>query len=693
MKTTLMTVLTVFMATSLWAQIYVTSTANAGAGTLRDAVANATPGTTIDMTGLSSPITLSSPIAIGMSLKFVGTPGVTTINGNGTTRLFSAGLTPGVVIEMEGLIVQNMGSGVVYAWVADLLVSNCIFRNNHLVFGGSPTTSSIITNGILNNFSFIDCTFENNSGNRSLIQSSASNEVTIIGCKFLNNSCGAAPVYIGGAHNSLVTQVQVMNCEFKGNSNTGSTKGGALALGQTFMDAEITNSVFTGNSAANDGGAIAILASWSNSAALDCRMTNLTISNNSAAVRGGGIVFQSSNKVAIGNCIIADNQSSVAQTEDLFLYQLPLSTMSSAGNNLVGIEPLNGAFSATNNDLLGNTTTPLDPLFVAPTTAPAPTVSGDYRLLHCSPARDAGKNANVPNDVNNYFGLGTTVQLSKDVNNENRFTGTVDIGAYEQSITTAGNFNYPSGHYHCPGLGFFAPNTGGLTGTFTSTPSGLVMDPTTGIINQKLSAPGTYIITFAAAPTACSPTGYVSTVTYHVLPALTVSISETISPFWPHMTSSLNAAVSGGSGSYSYVWQGGTTSSTHQVITPCAGVWYNLTVTDQLTGCTGYATYYFYNGNNPACRSKGFSIAGKTVNSNDWNVYPNPTSGTVTLDLNDVMDNFEVQVVDVTGQTVYRELVKESNRLEFDLSGQATGVYFVNVIAAEEKKSFKVILQ
>lgn len=57
-------------------------------------------------------------------------------------------------------------------------------------------------------------------------------------------------------------------------------------------------------------------------------------------------------------------------------------------------------------------------------------------------------------------------------------------------------------------------------------------------------------------------------------------------------------------------------------------------------------------------------------------LYPNPTTGKFYITFSKAIDNATVQIVDVNGKAVQR--VKGSGtRMEFDLSGQPGGTYFI----------------
>jgi hypothetical protein len=75
--------------------------------------------------------------------------------------------------------------------------------------------------------------------------------------------------------------------------------------------------------------------------------------------------------------------------------------------------------------------------------------------------------------------------------------------------------------------------------------------------------------------------------------------------------------------------------------------------------------------------------------------YPNPTSGKVTLQVSDgTISPNGITINDAIGRTYSCKLVKIStNRVELDLSGLRTGVYFIKVKVGEVFKTFRIIKQ
>ncbi|MCF6365126.1 MAG: T9SS type A sorting domain-containing protein [Bacteroidales bacterium] len=77
-----------------------------------------------------------------------------------------------------------------------------------------------------------------------------------------------------------------------------------------------------------------------------------------------------------------------------------------------------------------------------------------------------------------------------------------------------------------------------------------------------------------------------------------------------------------------------------------------------------------------------FSKNSSNINMNNkfgFNIYPNPNSGIFYLSFNKVIDSYKVEISDITGKTVYRNLFKNSIKSEIDLNNQSKGIYFIKV--------------
>jgi hypothetical protein len=144
------------------ATLTVTSLADSGAGTLRDRIAAAVPGDTIQI-GLSGTITLNSELVIAKDLRING-PAANSlrISGNNNSRVFdiSSGsaqihnmtIADGRVVGTNGATGFNgesvSGGGILVANGATLHLENCILTNNVALGGqGGPASSGLAGGG------------------------------------------------------------------------------------------------------------------------------------------------------------------------------------------------------------------------------------------------------------------------------------------------------------------------------------------------------------------------------------------------------------------------------------------------------------------------------------------------------------------------------------------------------------------
>jgi|GEM_PF-2805072 len=683
-------------------------------GTLRYEIHHAVAGTTIYLTGLTSSINLQDSIIVTKNVKLVANNGIAVIDGNLMTNLFE--VNSGVTLEMTGLTLQE-GSlapnhplpqyGHALHLFGNLIATNCIFKDNVSKYGGA-----IYSNTAGSEIKVTNCVFEDN---RSGIGGAIYTRFTKLiaqGCSFKNNGrvISTATGAGGGAIYIINAEAYVLNCSFTGNyasapSNLSGYGGAIYVTGD--VNLEFSNSSFTGNAAQGGlggiGGAIAINSP--SNYIYKCKLSNLTVANNYAP-KGGGIYLDNIHPFHIGNCIVANNFSSPGNDPDLYLSTVNVQCISTGGNLIGKIGLAAGTFTPAVNDLVGTNTSPVNPMFIQIGSTP-PSTDGDYHLKVCSPAINTGINGNIPLDTYNYFGLGSTVQISKDPDGNTRTFQNVDKGAYEHLNTVAGSFYYPAGHSQCKNAAPSNPNTGGSTGTFTSSPAGLSINASTGVINHTLSTGGSYTVTFTT--TSCTGAPVSTNITYTVNPSPIVTITETLSLSWPYGTSSLNAVISGTTGSHTYKWyrNGTYIGSASQYPNPCSNATYEVIVTNTATGCQGSQTYYFNNSNNALCTTPPPREMGMATNSGEtkmsksnrfdelsesWKLYPNPSAGEVFIELNNTYKTVGLEITDLAGKQVYMQTFTNCERLAVQ-SDQPKGMYLVNLIADGTLKTYRLIIE
>jgi hypothetical protein len=398
--------------------ITVANTNDSGAGSLRQAIADASAGDTIDLSGVSGTIESSETYNISTDLTLTGPgAGALTVDGNGFASVFK--ITGGSV-AISGLTITqqdtggelglSQGGGIYNS--ANLTLNGVAIRNCSATDLDTAQGGGIYNSGTL---SMTDCTI---SGNRA--------DVT--------DGDFSADAYGGGIYSS--GPLTLTNCTISANSATSDLSsvmfeamveawGGAVYLTGN-SPAAFTNCTITGNSVNGTvstsspmgivealGGAI--LDSSSNA----LNLTNCTIVGNSAAgtnldgpvdADGGGIYQYTGNGGTFTNCIIANNTA--PRFPDFHS-----NNFTSGGHNLIGIFSESGFVNGTNGDQVGSSDTPIDAKLgeLADNGGATQTIA----LLSGSPAINAGDDAKAP----------ATDQRGFD------HVGTSDIGAFEYGAT------------------------------------------------------------------------------------------------------------------------------------------------------------------------------------------------------------------------------------------------------------------
>jgi hypothetical protein len=279
MKMFVLKTLAIFLSASLYSicahgqTFQVTTTADSGPGSLREAMINANGGGggTIVFTNVSGTISLQSALPdISVPLTIIGSgPDHVAIDGNRLHRIFH--MAPGIVCNITGLSVQRglatTNDPPLTYWVAifnegSLSLSNCFLHDNGAgSFGGGQTPSggTIVSTGnslVLNNVVF-------------------------------SNNIAHFPSAL------LASNVRATNCVFVKNAAGDSSP---ISVGNSVF----VNSVFTGNGAwfAADGGGIG--------AGGDLTLLNCSIIDNDGDFSSGGIYFKGNN-LTISNCVVNNN--------------------------------------------------------------------------------------------------------------------------------------------------------------------------------------------------------------------------------------------------------------------------------------------------------------------------------------------------------------------------------------------------
>lgn len=105
--------------------------------------------------------------------------------------------------------------------------------------------------------------------------------------------------------------------------------------------------------------------------------------------------------------------------------------------------------------------------------------------------------------------------------------------------------------------------------------------------------------------------------------------------------------------------------------------------------------YFCNNGSDPYPQRAALTSLGNTVSTEFEYVdalYPNPTTGKFAVTFTKALDNASVLIVDENGKILTR-INARGNRIDFDLSKQAAGVYYVRIEQEGKTITKKVIKQ
>lgn len=422
------------------ATITVSNTNDSGAGSLRQAIANANPGDIIDF-NLTYPatITLTSGLLIIDKNLTIGGPGANnlTLNGNNASRVISISVDS--IVSISGVTIVNGntvsadydGGGGMYN-AGNLTVTNSAFRNNRDPILGGYGGGGI---GNIGTLTVMSSTFQSNSSPQSgggAIASAGTADIT--NCMFSDNTGS-----LGGAITGRGT-MNVMNSTFNGNIATtsgGGGSGGAINIGWATL--AVFNSTFTGNRSVGafgqgGGGGIRIISG-------STIVSNTTFFNNSTNNYGGGIeIYEGSlwvqNSTFLGNSANSagggiNNFYDPGYTASVYIANTIIAN-STHGGNCGG--PI-GSYS-TNNLSTDSTCSP-GFTQVTPAQLALGSLTGSpayFPLTSGSAAIDTGSGLDCPSTDQR------GVVRPQDGNNDG--TATCDIGSYEAVFSALTNKLY-----------------------------------------------------------------------------------------------------------------------------------------------------------------------------------------------------------------------------------------------------------
>ncbi len=317
----------------------VTNTTDSGPGSLRDTIAAATNGDTIDFAPAlnGATITLTSG-----SILIV------------TKQLTIDALTLDLGIQISG---NNSSRILTIITNSNVTLKKLTLRNGRQISGSSEIQPE-------------------NGG--ALFASGG--QLTMSDCVIKNSLASANG---GGAYFGNGIQANINRCSIVGNE--GSAFGGGVHLAGT-SSFSMTNSLISGNHSAAGGGGIFNLID-------NPVFTNCTISGNS----GAGIRNENFSAPILRNSIVWGNIFSTGTLAAQQIYNNAASTAADVNYCLIEGASSSASFSDGNRVLWGSNNmdgSTANPQFLAPIVASAtPNSGGDYRVFTNSPVLDIGNNA------------------------------------------------------------------------------------------------------------------------------------------------------------------------------------------------------------------------------------------------------------------------------------------------------------
>ena len=318
----------------------VTSTADSGSGSLRDVIANAANGDTIEFS-VTGTITLTSgEVFISQGSLNITGPGASSlaISGNNSSRIFDIGA--GAVVSISGLTIEN-GSEALDPFGSFSNLSEAAAGDTG---GGIRNTGTLTVS---------DCTFSNNSAsyNGGAIYNFPGKTLIVKNSILSGNSAGAGGAIYNDSDGVSEATVTLSNSTLSGNSALAG--GGIFDLGNQFSGSAgggtvtVNYSTFSGNSTSGYGGAMAL------GPASVLTVTDSIFSNNSALPgpnppedpQGGAIFVDSGNAViatgiaTVTRSIFSGNSAGDggAITFDGYGSTLTVTNSTFSGNSAVGV--------------------------------------------------------------------------------------------------------------------------------------------------------------------------------------------------------------------------------------------------------------------------------------------------------------------------------------------------------------------
>jgi CSLREA domain-containing protein len=380
----------------------VTNTNDSGAGSLRDAIANACTGNTIDFNiPGAGPFTITlttGQLSLTRNVTITNTSGKTIqVSGNNASRVFN--------------VSQNLSS---------VNISNITIMNGNVTGSGGGIANNQGSTLTLTNVALTNNTASNGGGGVANLCSGSPGPVLIIKNSTISGNTASGVLGGGGVYHDCglsSSKIYIDNTTIDSNhaTNGGGQGGGAISL-QPGAPIYVSNSAISNNDATASGGAI--YAASSN--ASDVQLINTTISGNSTNGNGGGINGRATltNVTVTNNRADADNNAtgtgggiSIASSSTVLLNTIVAGNFAGSGAtrddingagtisgsfNLIGDGTgMNGISNGTNNNQVGSSGSPIDAMLGV--LANNGGVTQTHKLLATSTAIEAGTDVTTLN--------------------------------------------------------------------------------------------------------------------------------------------------------------------------------------------------------------------------------------------------------------------------------------------------------
>jgi len=317
------------------ATVTVTNNNDSGPGSLRDAIAKAATGDTIQFASSLASQTIiltSGQLVINKNLTIDATGASNlTISGNNTSRVILTGES--TKVTLKNLIVANgkasgtdlnneatsSGGGIKTGGSSTLTLDNCQINNNVAGFGGGIYTGFQSTTTVINSkFSGNNGSLASNSERGGgAIATKSGGSLTIKDSEFTDNKGS-----FGGAVNNLLGSMTIENSKFTGN-RTNEGVGGAVYVdganasgpnataGPVAGNIAIRNSVFDGNIGTREGGAAFIFGYFQDKVVLEKStfINNQAVKNSLGNGGSGGAVRHGNVDLTVMNCSFINNKA------------------------------------------------------------------------------------------------------------------------------------------------------------------------------------------------------------------------------------------------------------------------------------------------------------------------------------------------------------------------------------------------